>query len=78
MARGRKKRENISLKEQLEIVESQIEETEGNLKNLRQQRKEIEEKIKEEKKEELYNAVLASGKSIDEILAAITEEHNFE
>lgn len=78
MARGRKKRENISLKEQLEIVESQIEETEGNLKNLRQQRKEIEEKIKEEKKEELYNAVLASGKSIDEILAAITEEQNFE
>ena len=52
MARGRKKLENITLEEQLEAVVKQIEETETNLKNLRQKRKEIEVKIKEEKKEE--------------------------
>lgn len=73
MGRGRKKQENVTLEEQLELVVKQIEETESSLKNLRQKRKEIEAKIKEEKKEELYKAVVASGKSIDEILAAIAE-----
>lgn len=73
MARGRKKLENITLEEQLEAVVKQIEETETNLKNLRQKRKEIEVKIKEEKKEELYKAVVASGKSVDEVLAMISE-----
>lgn len=74
MARGRKKLENITLEEQLEAVVKQIEETETNLKNLRQKRKEIEVKIKEEKKEELYKAVVASGKSLDEVLAMIAEK----
>ena len=74
MARGRKKLENIPLEEQLEAVVKQIEETETNLKNLRQKRKEIEVKIKEEKKEELYKAVVASGKSMDEIIAMIAEK----
>lgn len=69
MARGRKKLENITLEEQLEAVVKQIEETETNLKNLRQKRKEIEEK-----KEELYKAVVASGKSMDEIIAMIAEK----
>ena len=74
MARGRKKLENITLEEQLEAVVKQIEETETKLKNLRQKRKEIEVKIKEEKKEELYKAVVASGKSMDEIIAMIAEK----
>lgn len=74
MARGRKKLENITLEEQLEAVVKQIEETETNLKNLRQKRKKIEVKIKEEKKEELYKAVVASGKSMDEIIAMIAEK----
>lgn len=74
MGRGRKRQENITLEEQLELVVKQIEETETSLKNLRQKRKEIEAKIKEEKKEELYKAVVASGKSIDEILATIGEK----
>lgn len=74
MARGWKKAENITLEEQLEAVVKQIEETKANLKNLRQKRKEIEVKIKDEKKEKLYKAVVASGKSIDEILAVISEE----
>lgn len=74
MGRGRKKQDNITLEGQLELVVKQIEETETSLKNLRQRRKEIEAKIKEEKKEELYKAVVASGKSIDEILAMIARD----
>lgn len=74
MGRGRKRQENITLEGQLELVVKQIEETETSLKNLRQKRKEIEARIKEEKKEELYKAVVASGKSIEEILAVISEE----
>ena len=74
MATGSKKLENFTLEEQLEALLKQIEATETNLKHLRQKRKEIEVKIKEEKKEELYKAVVASGKSMDEIIAMIAEK----
>lgn len=74
MARGRKKQQNISLEKQLAAVEKQIENTSAKLKVLHRQKKEIELKIRESKKDELYNAVLASGKTIDEILTSLTDK----
>lgn len=41
---------------------------------LREKRKEITIKIEEEKKEALYKAVIASGKTIEEVLAAISDK----
>lgn len=75
MPRGRKKQENVSLEKQLEAVEKDIAAMEASIKELRQKRKEITAKIEEEKKETLYRAVLASGKSIDDILASITNDN---
>lgn len=72
MARGRKKRENITLEEQLKIVEEQMAILEEQIKDLKEKKKEISQKIKEEEKEKLYNAVVQSGKTIEEVLAVIS------
>ena len=49
----------------------QIERTEDTLKDLRRQRKEIEKLLEEQKKEQLYKAVVDSGKTIEEILEVL-------
>lgn len=63
MAR-RKKLENTSLEEQLEYVEQEIRTKESDLRELRHKAKEIEEK----QKDELFKALIASGKTIDEVM----------
>mgnify|MGYP000299726309 FL=1 len=50
---------------------AQIERTEDTLKDLRRQRKEIEKLLEEQKKEQLYKAVVDSGKTIEEILEVL-------
>ena len=72
MPRGRKKQETLTLEEQLQNLENQIEEAEMNLKSLK--KKDLEAKIKEEQKEKLYKAVLQSGKSVEEIIARLYGE----
>ena len=64
MARGRKK-ETRTLDEQLQAVIGEIATYEEKLKELRRRKKEIEQKITEDKKEALYKAVMESGKSLD-------------
>lgn len=71
MPRGRKKQENVSLEERLAEVTAQIERTEDTLKGLRRQRKEIEKQIEEQKKEQLYKAVVDSGKTVEEVLEVL-------
>ena len=73
MARGRKK-ETRTLDEQLQAVIGEIATYEEKLKELRRRKKEIEQKITEDKKEALYKAVMESGKSLDEVLASLTNE----
>lgn len=74
MAGRRKKQESFTLEQQLENINKEIAEREEELKNLREKRKEITIKIEEEKKEALYKAVIASGKTIEEVLAAISDK----
>ena len=64
MARGRK---SHSLEEQLETVNENITITENSLKTLKGQKKELEEKIKQQRLDELYNIIQESGKTIDEV-----------
>ena len=73
MARGRKKHVNLTLEEQLEAVNNEIAACEEQIKELKRKRKEIDKQIKEEKKEALFKAVEESGKSIDDILSALSE-----
>lgn len=74
MARGRKKQVNLTLQEQLKIVEEKITELDSKMNDLKVQRKELNKKIKEEEKEKLYNAVLQSGKTIEQIISIISEK----
>lgn len=74
MARGRKKQEKITLAEQLKLVEAQISSLEEQIKDMRAKKKELLQKIKEEEKEKLYNAVVQSGKSIDEVITELNGE----
>ena len=69
--RRRKKMENISLEEQLVTVEQKIKTTEAELKELRLKAKEIRKKIEEKQKDELFKALVASGKTIDEVMRFI-------
>ena len=73
MARGRKK-ETRTLDEQLQVVIGEIATYEEKLKELRRRKKEIEQKFTEDKKEALYRAVMESGKSLDEVLAGISNQ----
>lgn len=67
MAR-RKKLENTSLEEQLEYVEQEIRTKESDLKELRHKAKEIRKKIEEKQKDEIFSALLASGKTVEEVM----------
>ncbi|MBM6804863.1 flagellar export protein FliJ [Mediterraneibacter glycyrrhizinilyticus] len=67
MAR-RKKLENISLEEQLKYVEKEIRTKESDLKELRHKAKEIHKRMEEKQKDELFKALVASGKTIDEVM----------
>lgn len=71
MPRGRKKRDVLSLDEQLIEVVEQIIVSEETLKKLKIKKREIEQQIEENKKEQLYRAVVKSGKTIDEILEVL-------
>lgn len=70
MPRGRKK-ETRTLEEQIQAIAEEIAACEENIKALCHKKKELEKKIADSKKEELYKAVVESGKSIDEILAQL-------
>ena len=74
MAGRRKKQENLTREEQLEIVDKGIEECKENLKRLKEKRKEIVSQIEEEKKDKLYQAVAESGRSIEEVLEALSRQ----
>lgn len=74
MARGRKKQETLTLEEQLAAVEKEITEYEGKLKALKEKKKALNKQIEEAQKEKIYRAVMESGRSIEEILAAISDK----
>lgn len=74
MARGRKKQENLTLEEQLEVLTKEITECEEHLKELKNKRKELNKQIEEKQKEEIYRAVMRSGRKIEEVLAALSAD----
>lgn len=73
MARGRKKQVDLTLEEQLEAVNKQIQEYENDLKDLKRKKKELSNQIEDDKKEKMYRAVVESGKTIEEVLAVLDE-----
>ena len=64
MARGRKK---LSLDEQLEQIIIEIQNTENSFNEMKQKKKELEEKIKQQQLNELNDLIAAKGLTFDEV-----------
>lgn len=64
MARGKKV---YTLEEQLERITSEIESYETSLKELRKQKKELEEQVKMNRLAALDELIVSSGKSFEEV-----------
>lgn len=71
--RGRRK-QNLTLEEQLGRTEEEIGQLECQLEELNAKKMEIEEKIAGQEKEALYQAAIHSGRSIEEILTMLSAE----
>lgn len=65
MARGRKK--NLTPEEMLEKVASEIEETETRLKELKSEKKQLEDQIKMSRVAELEEFISSHGLNIEEV-----------
>ena len=63
MARGKK----LSLEEQIQKIDSEIEMTEIKLSKLKNEKKDLQDKLKEEQLNELYSIIQTSGKTMDEV-----------
>ena len=63
MPRGRRKQNVLTLEEQLVTVNERIQEVESDLKQLRSQRKET-----------LFRAVVASGRTVEDVLAILKSQ----
>lgn len=72
MPRGRKK-DTRTLQEKLADLNVEITKQEAVLKDLKQQKKDLENAIEDEKREEVFRKIEASGKSIDDILALLNK-----
>lgn len=73
MARGRKKKVDLSYEDQLIQIEEKITKCFEEIKSLKAAKKEIEKKIKDANAEKLIAAVEESGKSIDEVINMLSE-----
>lgn len=78
MAGRRKKQENMTREEQLEIIENEIAEYKEKLKALKEKRKEILSQIEDVQKDRLYKAAMESGLSIEEILEMLSQKEDQE
>jgi chromosome segregation ATPase len=71
----RNTKETKTLDEQLNEVNAEISSYQQKLSEAKEKRKKLEEQKKLQDMEEIYQAVVASGKPIDEILQALTGQH---
>lgn len=72
MPRGKKK-DTRTLQEKLSDLTAEITKQEAALKDLKQQKKDLENAIEDEKREEVFRKIEASGKTIDDILALLNK-----
>lgn len=70
MPRGRKKKPE-SVEEQMQLVQTEIEELSAKLKAKKKEMAVLEKAKKAEEQQKLLDAVAASGKSVDEIIGML-------
>lgn len=70
----RRKKEKLTFEEQLANINQEIATCSEKLKMLKAEKKELEDRADEAKKEELYQAVLKSGKSMDDVIGLLSAQ----
>lgn len=80
MPRGRKKKEDITLEQQLENIATEIANKEAELKELKTNQKELKKQLEQEEMQKLLATVKENGLSIQEAIDLFsskkTEENN--
>ena len=74
MPRGRKKKEDITLEQQLENIATEITNKEAELKELKTKQKELKKQVEAQKVNELLAIVEAKGMSIQEAIDLFTDK----
>lgn len=80
MPRGRKKKEDITLEQQLENIATEIANKEAELKELKAKQKELKKQLEQEEMQKLLATVKENGLSVQEAIDLFsskkTEENN--
>lgn len=75
---ARKKKKDLSVKEELMELGREVIECEDEIKRLMDRKKEVKQLIEQKQMEVLYQAVLRSGKSIEDVIAWINSDSQAE
>ena len=75
---ARKKKKDLSVKEELMELGREVIECEDEIKRLMDRKKEVKQLIEQKQMEALYQAVLRSGKSIEDVIAWINSDSQAE
>ena len=74
MARGRRKAvSNLTLKEQVASIQAEIDNLAEKMKDAKARKKELQDKISEREKEDVYRVFIHSGKTLEDLKVLLAE-----
>lgn len=74
MARGRRKAvSNLTQKEQVASIQAEIDNLAEKMKDAKARKKELQDKISEREKEDVYRVFIQSGKTLEDLKVLLAE-----
>ena len=74
MARGRRKAvSNLTLEEQVASIQAEIDNLAEKMKDAKARKKELQDKISEREKEDVYSVFIQSGKTLEDLKVLLAE-----
>lgn len=74
MARGRRKAvSNLTLEEQVASIQAEIDNFAEKMKDAKARKKELQDKISEREKEDVYRVFIQSGKTLEDLKVLLAE-----
>lgn len=78
MPRGRRKAvSNLTLEEQLASIQTEIDNLAEKMKDAKAKKKELQDKISEREKEDVYRVFIQSGKTLEDLKVLLAEGQPF-
>ena len=78
MARGRRKAvSNLTLKEQVASIQAEIDNLAEKMKDAKARKKELQDKISEREKEDVYRVFIQSGKTLEDLKVTVGRKITF-